>query len=411
MSAPLLLALDLGTTTLAGRLLAGDGTVLAEARRLNPQRETGADVILRLEAALRGEGARLQQLLCDGIAALLDELLQQADRPRAAIAAAAAAANPAITTLLCGDDPRPLLFPPHRPRHPGLRTVTLPAAPLPLPLELFPLVSGYVGGDLVAGLYGLPSDAVAYPSPLLLIDLGTNAELALSTADGWLTTSVAAGPAFEGGEISCGMVAGSGAIVDVVRDDDRLRLTVLGGGRPAGLAGSGLFAAIGVAVHGGLIDRSGRIVAPEEVSSNLARYLVPDGGGHALQLYRDAAGAVRITQQDLRAFQLARGAVRAGVEALLQRSRVAADAVATVLVSGSFGLSLPVAALKSVAILPADMVEKTLFVPSAALAGVGRYLRNPAGRSELAALVARIKAYPLSGTPAFERAFLAALDF
>ena len=291
--------------------------------------------------------------------------------------------------------------------HPVYRSLDLPALQLPVPLTVFPLLSGYVGGDLIACLYGL-APAV---DRTLCIDLGTNGEIAISSAAGWLATSVPAGPAFEGGEISCGQLAAAGAISNVTRDGDRLQLEVIGGGLPTGLAGSGLFALIAVAIECGLIDHSGRIVGVAEVDSNLARYLRPEGNAHALCLYRDASREIVVTQADVRAFQLAKGAVRAGIDALLARAGVAAECVEQVMVTGAFGLSLDRQRLKSVAILPAVMVEKALFVPGGALSGVQRFLQQREGRAQLQALTQKIRSYPLSGTPAFERAFLAALNF
>lgn len=403
----LFLALDLGTTSLAGRLLDGEGRTLAEGKISNPQRVLGADIIRRLEAALDGAGERLQRLLLDGVETLILELLRQAGVERTAMTAAALAANPGVTALLCADDVRPILFPPHRPKELSLRSLDLPALQLPVPMQVFPLLSGYVGGDLIACLYGLPAEG----GVTLCIDLGTNGEIALHQSDGWVATSVPAGPAFEGGEIGCGQVAADGAITNICVVDDRLKLEVLGGGAPTGLAGSGLFAALAVAVGSGLIDRSGRISSAAEVDSNLARYLVSDGSGHALRLYRDAAREIVVTQGDVRAFQLAKGAVRAGIDALLTRCAVMAGDVEEVIVTGAFGLSLDRERLKSVAILPDVMVEKTLFIPGGALAGVSRFLLDKDGPLRLQALTAKMRSYPLSGTPAFEHAFLAALDF
>jgi uncharacterized 2Fe-2S/4Fe-4S cluster protein (DUF4445 family) len=108
---------------------------------------------------------------------------------------------------------------------------------------------------------------------------------------------------------------------------------------------------------------------------------------------------------------LAKGAVRAGIDALLARADVAIESVERVIVTGAFGLSLDRQRLKSVAILPAVMVEKALFIPGGALAGVQRFLLQEDGCAQLQALTAKIRSYPLSGTPAFERAFLAALNF
>lgn len=403
---PVFLALDLGTTTLAGRLLDQQGRILAEGKVLNPQRAFGADVIRRLEAALAGSGGELRRLLLAGSAALVTELLDAADCSREQVAKVAIAANPAMTVLLCGDDPRPLLFPPHRPHDRRIRQIALPELALP-PATVFPLVSGYVGGDLVACLYGFDS----LPGTTLCIDLGTNGELALGSTAGWLATSVAAGPAFEGGEMACGMLATVGAIHNVTLAEGRLRCEVIGGGPPLGLAGSGLWAAIAAGINGGLIDHSGRILAAEEVDSDLSRYLVENAGGVALRLYRDATREIFISQSDVRAFQLAKGAIRAGVECLLARAGLLPEGLDRVIVTGAFGLSLGRETLKSVAILPPVMVEKTLFVPGGALAGVSRFLLDAEDSERLCALTETVRSYPLSGTPAFERAFLSALDF
>lgn len=403
------LAFDLGTTTLAGYLVAADGTVLAEARLPNPQRDFGSDVIRRLESALAGEGERLQRLLLDGMETLIDNLLRQTGCRRADVSAAAAAANSAICHLLRRLPVAPLLFPPHRPRHP--EAVLLAASELPLdlpvPLFLFPLVSGYVGGDLVAFLFGCPAPAVT----TLYIDVGTNAEMALCSADRWWVTSVPAGPAFEGGEIACGMAALPEAVCRVSLEGDSLRLETVGGRSPAGVCGSGLVEVVAAALAGGLIDLHGAIVDPARVTTNLSRYIVETATGRALRLYRDARVDLLLTQQDVRNFQLAKGAVRAGVDCLLQRAGLVAAQVAEVVMTGAFGFSLAPQTLKKVAMLPESMVEKVRFMPAGALAGVVRLLSEPEAIASLDALVGALTPYPLSGTPAFEKAFLQAIDF
>lgn len=403
------LALDLGTTTLAGRLLDKNGKMLAEGRRLNPQREIGSDVITRLEAALHGEGERLQRLLAEGIDALCREMTASAGVRRAALTSVAIAANPAITTLLCGEDPRSILFPPHRPRQGLLRELDPAKLGLdfPVPLSIFPLVSGYLGGDLVAFLYGLGT----VEEKTLAIDLGTNGEIALRDSMGWMATSVAAGSTFEGGGVSCGMLAGPGAIGRVLLDNDRLRFDVIDGGAPRGLAGSGLVSLIAAARSGQLIDHSGRIAAPYEVGTSLERYVVATSSGNALRLYRDASREIGLTQQEVRAFQFAKGAIRAGIDCLLQHAGIPAEEVKHVIVTGAFGVSLDVRELKTIAMLPPAMIENAVFEPGGALAGVSRFLLAADGQTAVAGLARRIKSCPLSGTPMFERAFLAALDF
>ncbi len=388
---------------------AGQGRVLAESRRGNPQRDIAADVVGRMEAALRGEGERLQALLAEGIETLLRELLTLAGIRREQIAVAAAAGNPPICHLLRRLPVEPLLFPPHRPKH--REGVRHPSAELglnlPVPLFLFPLVSGYVGGDLVAFLYAQPP----HPANSLYLDLGTNGEIALHSGEGWLVTSVAAGPAFEGGGISSGMAVAPGAVTGVELRGDSLHLQVLGGGPPRGLAGSGLVEAVAAALEGGLIDAAGTIVEPLTVPTNLARCIVTTPAGRALRLHRDAKGELLLLQGDIRQFQLAKGAMRAGVECLLQRAGFEAAAIREVLVTGAFGFSLSAAALKRVAMLPEVMLDKMRFIPGGALAGVSRFMLDPDGAAAVNALAARLKPLPISGTPAFEKAFLRGLDF
>ncbi len=403
------LALDLGTTTLGGCLLDPTGTVLAEGKLPNPQAELGADVVRRLEAARDGQGQRLQALLVEGIESLIAELCARASVSRKEIGAAAAAANPAVCTLLRALDPAPILFPPHRPR--VLSGVLLPAGDLgltlPVGLYLFPLVSGYVGGDLVAFLYGFES---VEPCSLF-VDVGTNGEMAFYDGQRWWTTSVAAGPAFEGGEISCGMAAEPGAVSGVRLAGERLELEVIGSTSPRGLCGSGLAEAVAAGLEGGLIDSSGRIVDPLEVETNLARCIVDTAGGRGLRLYRDAVCDLVLTQEDIRGFQLGKAAVRAGVECLLQRAGVEMQQVRTVWVTGAFGFSLTAAALKRVAMLPPNMVNKLSFRPGGALKGVQRMLLQTDGAAQVENFSSQLKPYPLSGTPAFEQAFIKSLDF
>ncbi len=405
----LLLGFDLGTTSLAGRLWDATGQLLAEASLDNPQQAFGADVIQRMAAAQQGAADLLQRQLVEGINALFEQLLKiSACRPEQ-IASAAAAANPAISHFLAGQPIERILSPPHRPAYSGgdfLDSSRL-ALKLPVLLYLLPLVSGYVGGDLLALLLGSAPAA----GPTLYIDLGTNAELALWDGADWRVTSVAAGPAFEAGNLSCGMRYAPGAVSDVTLIKDRFALTVAGGGVPKGICGSGLFALLSAALQADLIAADGRIRTADEIESNLSRYSIVDGDGNALQLYRDARTCLRITQADLRAFQLAKGAVLAGVICLLQRAGLAAEQLESVRIAGALGAALPTAALKGVAMLPAIVLDRCRFIPAGVLDGLLALLQCRTGRNSVETLAAELKVYPLSGTPAFEKAFLASLDF
>jgi uncharacterized 2Fe-2S/4Fe-4S cluster protein (DUF4445 family) len=375
-----------------------------------------------LQRAHEGAGTKLQNLLLDGVRALVRDLLAAAGYPAGRVTAAAAAGNPGICHLLRRLPVASLLFPPHRSSLDELTSVA-PAdidLGLPVPLQLFPAVSGFVGGDLVAVLYGFHVSRFTFHKgdsppagtiPALVLDLGTNAELALWTGAQWRVTSAAAGPAFEAGNIACGMPLAPGAVTDVHLEGDRLILIVAGGGRPMGLCGSGLLALIAAARSGGLIDAGGRIVAPDEVGTNLARYLAADGAGWSIGFHRDAHGKLGLTQDDVRQLQLAKGAVRAGIEVLLDRAGLTVADMGSVLITGAFGAALPAAAVMGIAMLPEGMIDKSFSVPNGVIDGLAAFLADPQGTERLQALLATIKPLPLSGTPAFEKRFLAALEF
>ena len=402
------LVLDLGTTTLAGRLLGTLGETLAEAQVANPQRERGADILLRLQQAYDGNGEILQTLLIGGLRSLISRLLEKSDCKAEDIVAVVAAGNPGMSCLLLNLPVSSLLFPPHKP--PGKGLIRIPADGMNLGvsamLEIFPMVSGFVGGDLVACLLALQK----VPPGTLLIDIGTNAELALWDGCHWWVTSAAAGPAFEGSNIGSGMIATDGAVTDVQLVGDRLRLVVVGKGLPRGLCGSGLAALVSAARQGGLIDVTGRILSPNEVETNLGQYLVEQGNSWSICFHRSATSELLLTQEDLRNFQLAKGAVRAGVQVLLERGGFVAENVQQVLVTGALGTALPVETLKRVALLPEPMLDKTSFAANGVLAGLQSYLADADGKKRLTALMATIQPFPLSGTPAFEKYFLAALE-
>lgn len=405
----LFLGLDLGTTSLIGRLWLPDGLVVAEARLDNPQQHFGADVIQRMEAALAGNAQKLQQALIGGINQLIGDLLAQVDCKQELIVAAVAAANPAISLLLAGQSVERVLRPPHRPAYLAGDYLDCRGLGLDLPVDLYllPLVSGYVGGDLLAVLLGNPPDE----RPTLYIDLGTNAEIALWDGATWLVSSVAAGPAFEAGNLNCGMRYEFGAVTEVTIVKDRFAMSVVGGGMPKGICGSGLFSLLSCALDAGLMTADGRIRAAAEIDSNLSRYLVADRDAQALQIYRDAKVALRLTQDDVRAFQLAKGAVLAGVNCLLQRQGVSAEQLASVQIAGALGGALPASSLKGVAMLPEIVLEKCRFLPGAVHVGLLAVLQREKGVEQAQALASSLKVYPLSGTPTFEKAFLDSLDF
>lgn len=420
MSSPrrLAVAIDLGTTTIAASLLdTATGERLAMAGGLNPQRLYGADVVTRLEAAhVSADNRRKMADLANGaLADLVEKLLGEAGASTDDLTGVAIAGNPAMEHLLLELPVESLAFPPYRPLFISGRTIMTDELgwSVTLPAMIFPLPGGFVGGDLVAFLYGqLPtSPQLPAPSPFLFLDLGTNGELALQVGEKIFATSAAAGPAFEGGNLACGMAALAGAIHRVTITGDRLELSVIGGGTPSGICGSGVIEAIAGLLQAGVIDSSGRLLTPAEIPSNLANRVEDVAGQPAFVLYRDARTTVHLSQEDIRQVQLAKGAIRAGMEVLCERAGIRCDAIRDVVLTGSFGAELSLRSLKNLGIFTENMVEIASFVREGALRGVERTLSSPDGFEQVARLAEIIRVIPLSGTPAFEKHFLDQLNF
>jgi len=414
----LAVAFDLGTTTVAASLLDLDqGVRLAAGGSLNPQRQYGADVISRLEAACVSPEAlkRMARLANGELERLAGELLASVGASPQSLVSVAIAGNPAMEHLLLELPVKSLAFPPYRPLFTAGRTVNTADLGWQTAVDayIFPLPGGFVGGDLVAFLYGAgvtgPQSPV--PSPRLFLDLGTNGEIALTAGDRIYATSAAAGPAFEGGDLECGMAALPGAISGVTIAGDRVDLTVIGGGVPAGICGSGVIEAVAGLLRAGVLDATGRLLSPGEIPSNLANRVVSRNGEAAFLLYRDARCEVILSQRDIRQVQLAKAAIRAGIEVLFERARIHHEAVQDVVLTGSFGSRLAPEGLKNVGIFPEKMVEMCSFVRDGALAGVEKALAAPGGFDAVDGLAKAIRVIPLSGTPAFEKHFLEQMNF
>lgn len=412
------IAIDLGTTTLAASLIdCASGRRMATTGGMNPQRRFGADVVARLEAAGRSPANRelLARLVNEELERLAGELLSAAGAAAHDLQGIAVAGNPAMEHLLLGLPVDSLAFPPYRPLFTAGKAVNTRDLGWETAVDayIFPLPGGFVGGDLVAFLYGVDvtSPQLPVPSPRLYLDLGTNGELALSVGDRIYATSAAAGPAFEGGNLACGMAALPGAISGVRLEGERVTLTTIGGGPPLGICGSGVIEAVAGLLAAGVLDRTGRLLAPVEIPSNLANSVRQIAGEPAFVLYRDARREVYLSQRDIRQVQLAKAAIRAGIEVLRERAGIRYEELQEVVLTGSFGAVLDPARLKKIGIFTENMVKIAGFVREGALAGVEQALRLPGGIASVERLAASLKVVPLSGTPAFEKHFLEQMNF
>ncbi|WP_224983500.1 ASKHA domain-containing protein [Geomonas agri] len=405
-------AFDLGTTTIAASLVdPATGTRLAVTGAMNPQRRWGADVLARLTAGGDpGTLRAMQAALAAEMERMTDALLEQAGASHADLAQVAIAGNPSMETIALALPVESLAHPPFRPLFSAGKAVTT----LDLgwsrkhPCYLLPLPGGFVGGDLLAFLFGMPEA----PAPgTLFLDVGTNAEIALFDGERYLATSAAAGPAFEGGNLKCGMAALPGAVSGVQIKGDRLLLSTITGAAPSGICGTGVLDTVAALLEAGIVETTGRLLPAAEIDSNLGNRVQEVNGITSFVLHRDAKSFVYLDQEDIRALQLAKGAMRGGMEILLEKANLVLDDVSRVVLTGSFGAVLSPDVLKKVGIFNEKMVRITGFIKEGALAGVERVLLSADGREQMEALAQKVRVIPLSGTPLFEKHFLANIDF
>lgn len=420
-------AIDLGTTTLAaGCVDLAEGRVLACGQAANPQAKYGDDVLARLAYALKGPAAReeLRRTVVDGLNSLVAVVAGQAGLTPGQLTRAVIVGNPAMHHLLLGLDISSLAVAPHRPSSVEDREERAEALGLALagdtPVYLPPLVDGFVGSDAVAVC--LAEGLLARTPPgtcRLALDLGTNGEVVLATPAGVYVCSTAAGPAFEGGGLRCGMRAEPGAVVAVSPGRPFLLETV-GGAKARGIAGSGALGAVAVLLALGALGQTGRLRLAEELPEapwpGLAERLVSlEGGLRAVVLAPSGDGEggepVILTQTDVRQLQLAKGAVRAGVEVLLRRAGVGVDQLAEVLLAGAFGHGLSPESVLATGLLPPLEAAHLKSVGNAAWKGAAMLLGRPSLRASTAAAARRLGHLALADDPEFPGLYLAALDF
>jgi uncharacterized 2Fe-2S/4Fe-4S cluster protein (DUF4445 family) len=270
------------------------------------------------------------------------------------------------------------------------------------------MVRSHVGGDTVAGMVACDLDQSR--GWRLLVDLGTNSEVVVSGPGRLVATSTAAGPAFEGATIRQGMRAEPGAI-DAVRvsGEGRVIVSTVANQPPRGLCGSGLVDAVAELLRAGVVDASGYMRRPEELGDALAvlrdRVSTEPSGQRAFQL----ANGVRLTAQDVRQLQLAKGSIAAGMALLLAHCGVTAADLEEVLIAGAFGNFLRKTSALAIGLVPDLDPERVRFVGNAAGIGVRMVLVDREARARARAVARRCEYVELGGHPGYEETFCRAL--
>ncbi|MFZ5584949.1 MAG: ASKHA domain-containing protein [Thermodesulfobacteriota bacterium] len=409
------LAVDLGTTTVVAYLCdLADGRVLAVKAAMNPQVAAGDDVISRIaQAGLGAEAlASLGGQAVECVNALTAAACREAGFESGRILECVLVGNTAMHHLFLGLDPAGLASAPYAPV--AGAALDIPAAELGLGfhslanLHVLPVKAGFVGADTVAVALAVAADRVSEPT--LILDLGTNGEMILAAPGRMLCCSTAAGPAFEGGHIGQGMRGAPGAVDQVRLDPASLEptLSVIGGGRPLGLCGSGIVSAVAALVAAGLIPPSGGF-DPDRDHPRLRQG--QEGLEFVLAWAAETAHGrdLCLSAKDLAEVQLAKGAVAAGVRIMLDR--LGLEKPARVLLAGAFGNYLDPAAALAIGLFPDVGLMNVRGVGNAAGGGAILALLNRGQRARAKAIAQAMEYLELAALPEFPEAFVEGMFF
>ncbi|MBN1423189.1 DUF4445 domain-containing protein [Candidatus Fermentibacteria bacterium] len=344
------IAIDIGTTTVMATAFDKGGMPGRVWSAPNLQRRYGADVMSRVSASAEPEGVcDLRRAVLEPMAAVVRAAAVSIERPAWIVAVG----NTVMQHLVAGIDATSLGISPFAPREQGLgwHSVCVPVDTdgTGWQVSLVPPLGGLVGSDVVASIALIRKRAVE--DPWLLVDMGTNCEMALWAHDRLLFTSVPAGPAFEGGGLSCGCVAGDGAVEHVEAKGDALGLTVIGGGAPVGLCGSAAIDLCAVLGSSGRMEQSGRLVEDP-----------------CVQL---ALPGLSFTQRDVREMQKAKAAVEIGVRALLTHASLPLKDLRSLVLCGAFARGLQLDNAQAIGLIPRMDRGRIMVAGNGALLGAG----------------------------------------
>ena len=404
------LAIDLGTTKIAGYLVdLSDGRTSAAKGVMNPQISYGEDIISRINGVVQSpdEGIQIQKLAVEAINELGVDLCAEVGANTGEIVEAVVVGNTAMHHLFLGLPVRQLALSPFVPA--VSRALDVKAGDLGLRIapgayvHLLPNIAGFVGADHVAML--LATEVWQAEGPIVALDIGTNTEVSLIYDGKIATTSCASGPAFEGGHIKYGMRAATGAIERLRIAGDSIQYQTIGEAPPVGICGSGILDALSQLYLAKVIDEGGRIMGDHP------RVRTYRGQREFVLVSKEERGgqpAITITQHDVRELQLAKAAIRTGIQVLLETNGVSEDEIKQVIIAGAFGTYIDVASAVSIGMLPSLPPNRFRQTGNAAGMGAKLALISLGQRAEAQAVASRVNYIELASAPNFEQTFIQA---
>ncbi len=409
------LAIDLGTTTLVATLVSmKTGKELSTTSSLNPQIRYGHDVVRRIQHASNAEGlGELSSLVREGINHLIEEVCEDSDSVPAEILDVVIGGNTVMLQIAAGIDPAPLGEVPFTVGiesgkafpvssfglgvHPGAR------------IYVPPVLHAYIGADISAGLLVCP-DFFSDEVDTLFIDVGTNGEIGISANDRLLMSSTAAGPAFEGMGISSGMRARIGAVEAAWSTGGSIEIRTIGNAPAAGICGSGLIDLTAALIRSGVIDASGRMKRVGEVEGlppKIAECIGEKDGVPAFRVSED----VWYTQEDVRQVQLAKSAIRAAIDILIEEAGIRPEMLENIVLAGGFGYSLRPVNLEAIGLIPPNTAGKVTFAGNTSRIGCVRMLKNIQYRRFLEQKMKRVEHVSIETRPDFMEKYVEEMEF
>ena len=386
-------AVDVGTTTMAAYLIDLDtGVQLAAASALNPQRTRGGDVITRANYTIEeADGLReLAKLVRDGVSGLIDSMCADKGVKREEVRHITIVGNTIMMHIFAGLCVKYIATLPFVPVYSAVRHVTAESLGMDYPsamVTLGPCVAGYVGADTVAAAVACGLDLPGENA--LLMDIGTNGEMALRTSKGIWCCSAAAGPAFEGAHIRCGSGAVEGAIDSVKIENGDVTVTTIAGKKPVSICGSGIVSAVAEMLREEMIDETGYL-EDEEV---------------------ELAEDVVICQKDIREVQLAKAAIAAGIQILAEEAGIDIEDIDTLYLAGGFGSYIDKKAACEIGLIPMELLGRIKSVGNAAGSGAKMMAADVAAMERCEELRRRMKYIELSASADFQERFADCMFF
>jgi len=401
-------AADLGTTKIAGYLVdLKDGRTLASKGVMNPQISYGEDVISRIQGTLSSPaaGADMQRVAVEALNQLASDLCQEVGAAVTDIVDSVIVSNTAMHHLLLGLPVKQLVLAPFVPaaskaldfkaRDMGLRVASGTY------VHFLPNIAGFVGGDHVAMLLATMQTK---PSGLVIaLDIGTNTEVSLIDGENISSVSCASGPAFEGYHIRHGMRAARGAIEKVLIENNTIQIQTIDDAPPAGICGSGVLDAMAQLHLAGVVDGSGRMLDGHprvRSGSEYREFVLVEEGEFG------APTTVVLTQHDVRELQLAKAAIRTGIQVLLATNGRKEQDLDQVIIAGAFGTYIDVASAVAIGMMPGLALERFRQVGNAAGMGARMALISSTQRMKAQTLASRVTYVELGSAPQFSETFL-----